>query len=86
MSIWLIPVVVAMAAGVWFVVWRSLRLRTREQFHCSGKDLDVEVQVERQATPTWSGGRAVDIIACTAFGDPARVTCDRGCIPRKEVA
>lgn len=80
MSWWMIPVIGAMALGVWFLGWRLMRIRTTDHVHCDIRDQDYFVDFERRATPGWNPGRKVDVKSCTAFTNPEQVTCAKACL------
>ncbi len=71
--------IAALAAVVYLLVQVS-RARRTETLHCTGKDVDCEVQFECVTDVFGGPGEAVDVTRCSALDDPNHVTCDKACI------
>lgn len=76
------PVVLLALVGVtlFFVlqdVARSTRAELDRSFRCPIRDLEVTATFR---TDFFDRDRFEDVLACTAFDDPLRLECDRGCL------
>jgi hypothetical protein len=73
--------------GFTLLIWGSGLLafpaRTRENLTCPADGSNRSIVFKRELNLGWAPGRAVDVIACSAFADPCDVRCLKACLSRQ---
>lgn len=70
----------ALTLALSLLVARSIdRQHEHVKVHCEtkGRDVDIDVLVRPRR---WNFGDEYDVVRCSAFEDPRRVTCDKHCL------
>ncbi len=63
-----------------YLLGRLVRLRAPERVRCAQKGAEFDVLVERKLNALWEPGQPQDVVRCSAFADPQRLDCDKGCL------
>jgi hypothetical protein len=71
---------VAAMTLVVYALGRLSRMTSQERVHCEKLGKDFEVDFDRRLAADWGPGKRLEVLACTAFPNPARVDCEKACL------
>jgi hypothetical protein len=74
-----IGAVILLVIGV-FLLGRLVRPWVRERIACPEQEADFDVVLEHSLNGVWGLGRPLDVLRCSRFPDPGRVSCNKNCL------
>jgi hypothetical protein len=79
-SVLVIVAVLAMFVAITLLGRFVGTVRSGTRMRCPLDGGEHNVDFLRGLTTTWSPGKRRDVLACSAFADPERVTCGKECL------